>query len=499
MVKITNEFGDVKRGVQGDAVYQQHYGKQIRRTHKEHKNADTLTQRHQRDRFRTGIDFAKGLTKAQRDFIKSYMAEAGITSPEGLPTTWYTYAKKIAMTVPEVSMEVEAGEGGFSGTYATWGCFRPITLSNSGSAQSNYQKIITLTTANFDYSKCKEDGGDIRFAASNGSTPLPYHIEDWNYNGDSKIWVKVDSIPEGNSTIYIYYNKSSATSESNFDNTFILGELWDNATLDTEKWPTVNGAPTYTINTADHYLEITNVADGWNAGNGFTSKLFNFPAEYIIERARGSGGFQQYINSTVTDLTHILLGNHHGSWSNSDMGVAFAQLQDAWANETHGRNAGIGGNFDYSSGGSQGQIATVEWTIHKLGGTITIKEAETTRVSEANAETPDRIHIGLSKLSGHTFGTVRLYAFKIRKYADPEPTSEVGEEETAEATKLKAFSIHHPAIKSFEIIDTGIKEEQLSNLEDHISTVATRKNLDLAATAIKVITLADQEYTFPVQ
>ena len=107
MVKITNEFGDVKRGVQGDAVYQRHYGNQIRRMRKERKNADTKTQHHQRDRFRAGIDFAKGLTKAQRDFLKSYMAEAGIVSPEGLPTTWYSFAKKIAMTVPKVEMETE--------------------------------------------------------------------------------------------------------------------------------------------------------------------------------------------------------------------------------------------------------------------------------------------------------------------------------------------------------------------------------------------------------
>ena len=91
-------------------------------------------------------------------------------------------------------------------------------------------------------------------------------------------------------------------------------------------------------------------------------------------------------------------------------------------------------------------------------------------------------------------------AIRARKHSTAELTAQLGEEETSgDVTKLKAFDIHHPAIKSYEIIDTGLKEESLSNLEDHISTVATRKNLDLAATAIKVITLADQEYTYPVQ
>lgn len=70
---------------------------------------------------------------------------------------------------------------------------------------------------------------------------------------------------------------------------------------------------------------------------------------------------------------------------------------------------------------------------------------------------------------------------------------------TAPKAVLKAFTIHHPAIMSYEIVGTGIKEEELSDLKDHISTVVTRKGLKLYASAIKVITLAGQEYTFPVQ
>ena len=333
----------------------------------------------------------------------------------------------------------------FSGSYADWQYRKAITLSNGGGALSTYQKLITLTTANFDYSKCKNDGGDIRFTASGAETALPYWIEDWNYNGDSKIWVKVDSIPGGsNACLYVFYGKNDATSESNFDNTFISGEPWDNATLDAEKWPTVNGAPTYSINTTDHYLEVTNVANGWETGNGFTSKLFNFPAEYIIERARGSGGFQLYINSTVAELTQILFGNHHGAWGSSDRGVAFATLIDAWDSNTHRRSAGVGGSADYNSGSGQGQTATVEWTIYKLGSDITIKEATTTRVSETNAETPDRIHIGLSKYSTRAFGTIRVYDFKIRKYANPEPTVESFSEEEM-STSLCTLTLYQSA------------------------------------------------------
>ena len=112
MVKITNKFGDVKRGKQHTVVYQGHYGNQTRRMLKNKKDEHTRGQLEQRERFRVGIDFAKSLTKAQKDFIKSYMTEAEIRSPDGLPTTWYSFVKKIAMTRPEVDIKIgeDAGE-----------------------------------------------------------------------------------------------------------------------------------------------------------------------------------------------------------------------------------------------------------------------------------------------------------------------------------------------------------------------------------------------------
>ena len=481
MVKITNEFGDVKRGVQGEAVYQQHYGNQIRRMHKEHKNADTVTQHHQRDRFRTGIDFAKGLTKAQKDFIKSYMAEAGITNPEGLPTTWYSFAKKIAMTVPEVKMEVEAGEGGFSGTYAAWSYRKPITLNNTGSAQSDYQVLITLTAANFDYSKCKNDGSDIRFAASNGSTPLKYWIEDWNYNGTSKIWVKVDSIPGGsNVCLYIYYDNSGANSESNGPDTFELFDMCE----ETTGWNDVSGSPTKEVVTdpkfeGEHSLHLTSPSGYSAIGKDMTS-IDNFAMHCHIRF--GETDLQHYFQvghdyanpiRTLNAFSDSHLKYYNGSaWVNFPTDTMYAA--DTWY-ELELRVQTSSDKFE------------LLWNEISIGNNLW----DTTYSYEACV---------MLMLIAQQNADIYIDKIFICKYASPAPTDEIGEEESGGgATKLKEFSIHHPAIKSYEIIDTGTKEESLSNLEDHISASVTRKNLNLAATAIKVITLADQEYTYPVQ
>lgn len=104
-----------------------------------------------------------------------------------------------------------------------WGYRKAITVDNtSGGALTNYQVLITLSTANgFDYAKANTDGSDLRFTGSDELTEISYWIEDWNTSGDSRIWIKVPSIPaESTDTVYLYYGNSIATTSlSSFDNT----------------------------------------------------------------------------------------------------------------------------------------------------------------------------------------------------------------------------------------------------------------------------------------
>jgi len=119
---------------------------------------------------------------------------------------------------------------------ADWNCRRPITI-HSDNALSNYQVLVQLNSTNFDFSKAKPDGSDIRFVDEDDETKLSYWIEEWDsVNESAKIWVKVPSIPTGEETIYLYYNNSGAVSESDGDTVFeffddfedgILGNQWE--------------------------------------------------------------------------------------------------------------------------------------------------------------------------------------------------------------------------------------------------------------------------------
>ena len=153
----------------------------------------------------------------------------GNTNDETVRVTCYWDNVRVRKyTEPEPTIELGSEQENSSWLYK-----RPITLANdSGSALSDFQVPITLTTSNFDYSHCKEDGSDIRFLNASQDAKLPYWIEEWNYNGDSKIWVKVDSIPTGsNVCLYLYYGNDSAISESNGSRVFELFDDFENLNI----------------------------------------------------------------------------------------------------------------------------------------------------------------------------------------------------------------------------------------------------------------------------
>ncbi len=96
-----------------------------------------------------------------------------------------------------------------------WACRMKLVFDNTQQMETlnNFPVLVTLNETNFDYSNAKAGGIDIRFIDEDNSTELKYHIEDWNTNGDSYIWVNVSQI-DGNSNtdhIWMYYNNPLAT------------------------------------------------------------------------------------------------------------------------------------------------------------------------------------------------------------------------------------------------------------------------------------------------
>ena len=90
----------------------------------------------------------------------------------------------------------------------SWGMRKKIVFNNTtgnlgvtSEALTNYAVLVKLSVSNFDFSKAKTNGEDIRFTDSDGTTSLAYEFEKYDSTAQvALIWVKVPQIDINSST-----------------------------------------------------------------------------------------------------------------------------------------------------------------------------------------------------------------------------------------------------------------------------------------------------------
>ncbi len=113
-----------------------------------------------------------------------------------------------------------------------WPYRKPVTITNSGAALTDYQVKVDVP---YD-PHMQEDFDDIRFADGNGNS-LSHWRESYTASTSAVFWVKVPSIPTGNSTIYMHYGDESASSTSDGEATFVFFDDFESGNLN--KWTVV--------------------------------------------------------------------------------------------------------------------------------------------------------------------------------------------------------------------------------------------------------------------
>lgn len=104
MVRIINDFGDVKTGRQANCCYQRHYGRQIRRVIRPKSGTPSAHQNTQRQRFIAGLAFRKSLSHDAKVYLDGYCIAHRITDDLGVPLTWDKLAMKICLEAPKVAV-----------------------------------------------------------------------------------------------------------------------------------------------------------------------------------------------------------------------------------------------------------------------------------------------------------------------------------------------------------------------------------------------------------
>jgi hypothetical protein len=135
-----------------------------------------------------------------------------------------------------------------------------ITINNTAGSQMNYPVLITVNTASL-MPALEADGGDLRFESSSGMN-LDFWVESGLNTAETRVWVKMPTLPAGVSTIYMKHGDYSLSPASNptsvFAQFFSLGSVTTTATTPYN---------TASIPTDNLYLEFS-----------FRDDLFNTPS-----------------------------------------------------------------------------------------------------------------------------------------------------------------------------------------------------------------------------
>ncbi|MDD4907760.1 MAG: DUF2341 domain-containing protein [Candidatus Omnitrophica bacterium] len=163
----------------------------------------------------------------------------------------------------------------------TWKYKREITISSAITINEEYQVLISLDTTGLSPEKMQTDGSDIRIYDSDDLTTLSYWIEEDTVSSAVKrVWVKVPSLAPPGRTIYLYYGNTAASTGSSITNTFVFGDDFSGASINTAKWNTALASPSYfSIYNSDNLR-------GTNTGTSTTGRLQSrvlLTAPFILE------------------------------------------------------------------------------------------------------------------------------------------------------------------------------------------------------------------------
>ena len=287
----------------------------------------------------------------------------------------------------------------------SWMYRQQVDITNSGSAQTDFQvQIILDTAALITAGKMQSDCDDIRITDINGKV-LPHWIEENNpgcNDSVTKIWTKVPSIPTSDATVYLYYGHPSASNIENGANVFQFFEDFSSGNLDNWTNPcsaTVTSGymniPTSTsCDTTPIYVNNLNLSDSSGYILEFRGKFSSGGNGRLqtYQRRRNSNGYIARFWITGTAATYYQ--EYSGSWgANTNVG-ANNMSADTWYNlkvQVNGSN-----NTFFVNGSSIGSNA-----------------------SSASLSPYTDFTIGL----GQYQTTVNYDNVRIRKYASTEPSA----------------------------------------------------------------------------
>ena len=233
---------------------------------------------------------------------------------------------------------------------SAWNYRRPVTIDNSGSALIDYQVNLTVSCD----SDMQPDFDDIRFTSSDGTTLISHWRESYIDSDSAVFWVKVPSIPAGDTIIYMYYGNSGANSASDGANTFggDLARQSDDATKTLEA--SQEGVAFYSVQfrhiSGDSY-EV-HVYDKTYDSRTYGRIILKDEDDNVL-KDRTYGSYGNYDDPGSYDdpvtLTDNIFSVYLGSMENSGSSIFFGTDRVVYGRNVHGSETRTYYNRKYAS------------------------------------------------------------------------------------------------------------------------------------------------------
>jgi len=314
-----------------------------------------------------------------------------------------------------------------------WSYRREITISGSSGAGTNYQVLLKIgessgaTGCNFhlngqssNFPSDKNQGGDLRFTASDGQTLLSFwveKVEGTSPNRVAYVWVKVSADLSTSQSIYCYFGNPSATNASDGNATFLFFDDFDGTSLDSTKW--VAYANDYSVSNSILRINIGGVertsAFSFNLQNGYIAEV---RVRHEVSANNYGGVLPEVASSPYTA----------GSNANSDATILFMRQLSVdtayvWIGD------GSTNSYNVVSGVSTGWTsATGTWYITGIsinGGTVKLWANGTAVYTVSGISWAKNItYVKLGSFDRYSLSDIQDTSYdwvRVRKYVSPEP------------------------------------------------------------------------------
>lgn len=288
------------------------------------------------------------------------------------------------------------------------------------------------------------DFQDVRFALTDGQTPLSYYLE--KITGDkpnrvAEFFVKVAQIPQEGITLYLYYGNPNAKNLSDAKEAFDFYEDFRGNSLDANKWAMhLSTAGSSSLTDEGLVLDAAKI----------TSKSFQFSGGIIEYSATAETGYEVRLiirdpdPASEADISQVV---YSSSYSGAQHCIAVGDI----VRVNDAKRIAALTPYDYRVVADGDKI-----TFERYGQGFTEKQAS---ISYTDSFGPKKGYIGLKTAGlGRGKSLSKFHWIRVRKYANPEPLIDKTIVIAEESAALPQFANTAIALNGDLILAEGNKE-----------------------------------------